>query len=228
MKQYVVPQTFNSKCSLSGLLRQVHPQSVGRATHYVVHPWDGSFERLVSALGAVDGSHDDEEGNPPYFWIDVFALNQRQQVEGYKREEDTWLHRDEMFSQLKQCMRSIDKICVIIDPVPNPIVVKRAWCLFECAQALHQGREVMLCPVPEPPDCDPFLNVVYDFEKTVSNYKIQFRETEATIPIDKEWLQKEVHSVSPLAEKWLNERVSKELLGWLGDRAAGRRLFCLQ
>jgi hypothetical protein len=51
VKQYIYPQTFNSKCSLSGLLRVLHPQSVGRATHYVIHPWDGNFERLVLALG---------------------------------------------------------------------------------------------------------------------------------------------------------------------------------
>lgn len=57
VERFVMPQTADYGCSLSGLMKRSFPHAVGRATHYVIHPWDCNFGRLVRSLISVDNAY---------------------------------------------------------------------------------------------------------------------------------------------------------------------------
>ncbi|KAH9254640.1 hypothetical protein BASA81_007397 [Batrachochytrium salamandrivorans] len=220
---YIIPQTYNSRCSLSGLLRVMHPQSVGRATHYILHAWDCSFDRLVRTIQVLDAGYDDYEGNPPYFWLDVFALNQRQQAEHHRLDEESkWIQRDKLFAGLKSTLRLVPHVRCVCDPVHRPKVLERRWCLFEMALAISLKQDVALCAVPEPPDFDPFM-VVMDpnFEQ---DYGVDFAQSQSTSSLDAEWLGAEALTLSPLGQAFVNDQVQSLFLLWIANRLAGRVL----
>lgn len=225
VEQYVIPQTSNSICSLSGLLRVLHPHQVGRATHYVIHAWDGSFERLVHALAAVDASLHEEGDTTPFYWIDIFALNQREQMSRHLlNDELRWIQRDNLFSELKSILRQIHQVCVISDPLDKPLVLERKWCLFECAQVLSMKRqEFMVCCVPEPPDVDPFATLL-DSPKFEQNFTVDFAAAKCTAKLDEEWLGAEALTLSPLGLAYINTEVNLQFLAWISNRLAARVL----
>jgi len=252
---FVLPQTADYQCSLAGLMKRSFPMAVGNATHYVVHPWDGSFGRLVRALmtvdsafqeegasdSSVDGTDEDEdedgdgdglgedsvtsskvsgkengEKRKAFFWIDVFAIDQHEHLEGYE-QEDAWLHRDELFRNVRRCIETIDFTCLFLDPCHKPVLLQRSWCLYECMQALSNGRELILASCPEPGEARRMKEAIEDFGSAIEAFRPDFAKSVASSEEDREWLVHAVSAAHPSGAAWLNEQVGRVMLHWLAQ-----------
>ncbi|CAK9029860.1 Nephrocystin-3, partial [Durusdinium trenchii] len=253
--EFVLPQTTDYGCSLAGLMKRSFPRLVGRASHYVVHAWDGSFERLVRTLEAVASDYrgpvdaeeglvgsdddDDDEGqegegvardllddddttgpcHTAMFWIDLCAIDQHLHMEGYTDEERLWLHRDELLQNVRKCIERIPSTIIMMDPPHAPNVIGRAWCLYECMQALYYSRQELLmlsCP-DDDQEAQGMLSAIDNFGEAVKAFTPDFEASKTSSEQDKEWLLTAVNAAHPSGSEWLNEQVGKVMLHWLAQ-----------
>ncbi len=80
----IVPKTLQRRCRYVRLLRgqnstdEAGRPDYGKALAFVSHSWDSEWAELVDAIKAHSDrwvrDHPTEE--PPYYWIDIFAINQ--------------------------------------------------------------------------------------------------------------------------------------------------------
>jgi tetratricopeptide (TPR) repeat protein len=218
VEEYICPQTLNANCSLSSLLFDIQPDYVGKATHYVIHPWNAKFGRLVKALNVIDSMEDD--GIRHYYWIDIFGISQNIHKHGYELNLDNqWLFRDEMFRNIRYLISNIGKCVAFLEPINDPLILNSSWCLFECMHAINVGATIKIGVSPDPPGVDNKLDeMIQNFDEYVNKFSVNYKESRTFIEIDREWLDMEVKREHPLGEVYLNDQVSAIFLEWLADR----------
>ncbi len=213
VENFVLPQTADYGCSLAGLMKRSFPETVGRATHYIIHPWDANFGRLVEALKQVDESYRMEHGKAS-FWIDIFAVDQHLHLDGYEQEGRVWLHRDQLLANVRNCIESIDHACVFIEPTYDPILLTRSWCLFETMHALYHERRLHLIT------CSGDRSAVSDFmvenvAEIIRAFTPNFNASKTWSKVDKDWLLTAVIASHPTGLQGLEESVGHVMLEWL-------------
>ncbi|KAJ3044776.1 Kinesin light chain 3 [Rhizophlyctis rosea] len=114
---FVKPLTKPSESALCDILPA---SAVGKATWFVSHSWQYTFLDLVNALKSY--FHDQGMSQSAVVWIDLFSLPQ------HNRDSVTsnWLT-----TTFFDTIASIVNVIMILHPWDNPIVLKRAWCIFE-------------------------------------------------------------------------------------------------
>mmetsp|Transcript_6973 Transcript_6973/g.11056 ORF Transcript_6973/g.11056 Transcript_6973/m.11056 type:complete len:599 (-) Transcript_6973:69-1865(-) len=218
VSKFVLPQTHDYECSLAGVMKHSFEDAVDFATHYVIHPWDANFGRLVRALMSVDSAYRSVNGPnfQAFFWIDVFAIDLHNHFAGYNDSERLWLHRDDLLQNVRSCIEIIPCTCLFMDPSPNPLVMGRSWCLYECMQALLYSRQLILsyCPEPGVRRMEP---AVKDFKNAMKLFTPNFMASKTSFLQDKEWLLNAVIAAHPSGVSWLNEHVGNVMLHWLAE-----------
>ena len=138
---------------------------VGRARHFFSYSWDSPWDELVTALVTHTQKVKAAGESTPYYWIDIFAVNQHLATPPWKctsglgaacpgcaaveADMHDW---DAPSSQpAKGFERVISKTkhtLMLMEPWRNPRPPQRVWCLFEGYQTLAQGGklEVILGP----------------------------------------------------------------------------------
>jgi len=253
VSKFVIPQTLDYQCSLSGLMKRSFPDKVSTATHYVIHPWDASFSRLVHMLVSVDrafsttsdeasSSSEDHSTNDlinrplptisecgasrAFFWIDFFAVDQVAHLEGYANEDQSWLHRDELLENVRLIIERTPYTCVFIEPHYQPILIQRSWCLFELMHALYHGREILLSHCPEELNIEATKGFIDDLDKTILNFTPDFETSQVSVAQDKEWLLRAVNAVHSSGTTWLNQQVGTMMKQWFAEEMMKLTLNC--
>ncbi len=138
---------------------------VGRARHFFSYSWDSPWDDLVTAIVTHTQKVKTAGESAPYYWIDIFAVNQHLATPPWKCTSgrgaacpgcaavDADMHDwDAPSSQpAKGFERVISKTkhtLVLMEPWRNPRPPQRVWCLFEGYQTLAKGGklEVLLGP----------------------------------------------------------------------------------
>ena len=163
-KLLVVAKTKDSMCRYVEL-SDVHGGTdaagvawVGVAQYFFSYSWDSPFESVVSALQTHSNRHVLAGKPPPYYWVDIFAVNQHLAMPPWRCESGLsdcpgcaavaadmhdWATADP--DNLKGFERVIDKTrhtLVLNEPWDSPRPPTRVWCLFEAYQTLARGGEL--------------------------------------------------------------------------------------
>ncbi len=143
-RDVIVPQTWAQKCRYVRLIRGQSRQTdeagrpyCGRALAYVCHSWDSSWTELVDAVCAHSDRwmHDYPTEEPPYYWIDIFAINQHD--DSSERKED--MPDLGSMSPERGFQRVILRVGLVLalqDWWYQPRIVHSVWCLYEMSVAL--------------------------------------------------------------------------------------------
>jgi hypothetical protein len=109
----------------------------GKAFAFVSHSWDSEWAELVDAICAHSDrwvrDHPAEE--PPYYWVDIFAINQHIGTVECTDDMPDWDHMapDRGFQRV---IESAGTVLALLDSWVDPRVVHRVWNLCEMATAL--------------------------------------------------------------------------------------------
>jgi len=115
---------------------------VGRASVFVSHAWGGpgraggSWLKLVEVVTEHSNEIEARGEPPPYYWIDIFAINQFWGTADATDDMPDWAHMsaDKGFQRVIDCTQST---LLFLDPWNKPECCERAWCLFEILHTLQ-------------------------------------------------------------------------------------------
>lgn len=150
----VVEVTRARKCSyvdLGGPM--ISASDVGEATFFVSHAWRCPFASLVTSLfghqlgsnamwALVDGHVDAErmlarleehlsQGiTENYYWVDIFCKNQHK------------IQSDDTADELQRTVACIQSVLLVLNPLNDPVLLSRVWCLFEMCEAMKSEVDI--------------------------------------------------------------------------------------
>jgi hypothetical protein len=220
---------------------------VGRAQFFFSYSWDSAWEEVVSALAdhsarwtAQEQRVAQEEGRearpPPYYWIDIFAVNQHTSLPPWKCEmglancpgcaavaadmhdwaTDDWRNPKGFARVISHTQHTL----VLNDHWSDPRPPTRVWCLFEGYQTLERGGtlEVVLGEMQR---LDLQLSLSTRFAEVEAVVEgIDSRMAEATVAADQEKIFGAIESL-PGGFDGLNAKMRTAQRRWLAAAAAG-------
>ena len=205
---------------------------VGRAQCFLSYSWDSPWEEVVSALVSHTERTVAAGYPPPYYWIDIFAVNQHLSMRpwtcpgvgliggcpGCKAvHEDMHDWSRDVGHPAKGFERVIQQTkhtLVLMEPWDSPRPPTRVWCLFECYQTLANGGklEVALGAQQHHHLTRSLGERFTELEALVSG--IDARLAEATMEDDRNNIFGLI-SGAPGGFNALNEAIRTSLLQWL-------------
>jgi hypothetical protein len=126
----------------------------GKVDHFVSHNWDSLWDAMVDAIC----DHSDEQEGDPYYWVDIFAVNQG---EHWKNKEHClkdpkdpsvacpactaavedmpdWKTMQTTSGGFKQVISASPHTLILMEPWFRPRPPTRVWCLYESYVSLKQ------------------------------------------------------------------------------------------
>eukprot|EP01039_Chlorochromonas_danica_P003394 gene3394-3719_t len=124
-EKFIQPMTAARKCSFTELLRSTQSTAVTNPTVYVIHAWTDRFLDVYRALEEHYRGKTDV-----VVWMDLFCQNHHE-----RREWDFhwWVHT------LQHGIRQIGHAVLVMTTWDKPVVLSRAWCLYEAYLALKSS-----------------------------------------------------------------------------------------
>ena len=108
---------------------------VGRPTHFLSQAWQYKFLNLVEALRCFVESQP-EGSQPVFFWFCCFATDEHAP------------HTVPLRTVFQDSIRRIGHTVMVISPWNDPVVLKRAWCLWELFCTVQVGVPFSVCLGP--------------------------------------------------------------------------------
>jgi Tfp pilus assembly protein PilF len=214
--------SFVETCLAAKLIEDKHGEPFfGHINAFVSYSRRGegaAFANLVSALEAVRG------GETMYFFIDVLVCAQHRR----KRPEscsDPTAHDVQLFRHvIEHCSR----LLLYATPVTGPLVLRRAWCLYEVMSALELGIAVEI--VVSRADHALLASATADFEAIVdacTRIESSCATTAelADLEMIKQWV---VDTLGPLGFAAIDAAVGNQLRAWLVTAAERVAAFCVR
>ena len=243
-KLLVVPETkerMDRYVELDGVRDGVDPETgfwfVGKARYFFSYSWDSPWEDVVSALVAHSKRIVATGKPPPYYWIDIFAVNQHVSLPPWKctsglgdkcpgcaavsADMHDWSQSSSQPTKgFERVIESTRHTLVLNEPWDDPRPPTRVWCLFEGYTTLaKQGElEVVLGPQQQ---LDLQLSLGDKFgelEARVSN--IDARLANATVEADRKQIFRAIEQLQGGFEG-LNDEMQGAQRRWLGASADG-------
>jgi hypothetical protein len=147
-------------CSYAALIGKAR-DGQGRAyvaapTHFFSYAWSYPWSVVFSAIGALE--QEAEEGAATggaagggqsqfYYFIDQFCLDQHVMTSGaamLSKEE----MQAEIVAKLRHSIEVPGRVLMLLHPYDKPVVLQRAWCLFEIFTAILADASVEMCFAP--------------------------------------------------------------------------------
>ena len=212
--------TFHTQCSLIDTIRQqpdgmflggkhVRYQDVVsvKANVFVSFTYGNNFIELVDALERYVEKHHPEEGSGEivYFWFDMFVNDQWHALD---RDFDWWA------TTFRTAVQNIGETVIFLSPWEDPIMLKRAWCLYEisCSKqlsvAISKEEEISFVRT---------LRSASDFI-VASLSRIDLRKATAFLDQDKQQIF-EVVGKSESGFEGFNKCIVALIRQWVGERA---------
>ncbi|KAK3285002.1 hypothetical protein CYMTET_7376 [Cymbomonas tetramitiformis] len=147
-QEVVLKLTRDRKCRFSEVASLAQEDTdgypyFGSAYAFVSHSWDSPWESLVDAvsLHSTQWLRDHPGETPPYYWIDIFAVNQYWGTAANQSDMYDFRTPNENVG-FPRVIRAAGRTLVLQEPWHNPRPDKRVWCLFEMNKTLEQGCEL--------------------------------------------------------------------------------------
>ena len=109
------------KCPFASLVTALYGHQMGSESAWELVDGHVSIDRMISTLDTCLLKPEVKEN---YYWIDIFCKNQH------------IVESDETADELKRTVSSVAEIVLILNPLRDPIMLSRVWCLFEMFEAL--------------------------------------------------------------------------------------------
>ncbi|EGD76484.1 tetratricopeptide TPR_2 repeat protein [Salpingoeca rosetta] len=213
-KQLVVPRTRQDNCAYVDLLRkQSSHEHVNKATVFVSHAWRYKIADVLNVLleFAEEQRASKEDGQPVFFWFDLFMNNQNANVTANLPQE--WWS-----TTFKESIANIGRVLLVLMPWRDPVPLTRAWCLWEIFCGIsNEGTEVTIrLPNSEEKALEEAIRG--DFEAVTDTLvRVQAERAEAFNPRDKDMIFEAIqHGVGFAA---LNQAVKDQLRAWCLEKA---------
>ena len=121
----------------------------------------GKWKTLVNALVEFTKEYlkDKPDGTaPPFFWIDIFAVNQHWGTTEQKEDQPNWSGRsvNKGFERVIKSLPPMGEMIVLLDPkfhsgdnnpYSGPEQIGRAWCVFEWLKCVEIGKRLRFIQV---------------------------------------------------------------------------------
>ena len=211
---------------------------VGVAQYFFSYSWDSPWAAVESALVAHSAQQVASGKAPPYYWIDIFAVNQHLAMppwecsrgvpascpgcQDVKADMHDW-EGGEQGADSKGFERVIDRTrhtLVLMEPWDNPRPPTRVWCLFEAYTTLAKGGvlEVVL-GASQQRDLQMRLADRFDeLDRIISG--IDARLADATVLLDRTHIFGAIERLEGGFDG-LNERIRHSQQQWLAEASAG-------
>ena len=240
----VVAETSASMCryvELPAVRDGVDPDSqmrwVGRAQHFFSYSWDSPWDDVVGAL--VDHTARVVAGGepPPYYWVDIFAVNQHLAIPPWRctsgvgpgcpgcaavaADMHDWATADPNRPKgFERVIGATRHTLVLMEPWDSPRPPTRVWCLFEQYTTLAKnGRLEVVLGRQQQRDLQRSLDLRFEaVAAAVRN--IDARLADATVAADKEAIFSAIEGL-PGGFEGLNRAAQQAQQQWLAAAAAG-------
>ncbi|EGD81252.1 mbre TPR repeat protein [Salpingoeca rosetta] len=214
-KQLVVPRTRQDNCAYVEQLRKQSPEHVNKATVFVSHAWRYKIADVLNVLlEFAEEQARKDDGQPVFFWFDLFMNNQNANVTANLPQE--WWS-----TTFKQSIANIGHVLLVLMPWRDPVPLTRAWCLWEIFCGIsNEGTEVTI-QLPNSEE-QALENAIRDDYEAVTDtlVRVQAQRADAFNPHDK-------HMIFTAIESWaggfsaVNQAVKDQLRAWCLQKAVG-------
>ncbi|EGD78128.1 TPR repeat-containing protein, variant [Salpingoeca rosetta] len=212
-KQLVVPRTRQDNCAYVEQLRKQSPEHVNKATVFVSHAWRYKIADVLNVLlEFAQQQARKDDGQPVFFWFDLFMNNQNANVTANLPQE--WWS-----TTFKQSIANIGHVLLVLMPWRDPVPLTRAWCLWEIFCGIsNEGTEVTI-QLPNSEE-QALENAIRSSYKAVTDtlVRVQAQRADAFNPHDK-------HMIFTAIESWaggfsaVNQAVKDQLRAWCLQKA---------
>jgi hypothetical protein len=123
---------------------------VGKATHFVSYCWKYPVSVVLLALKSFEQKQLQAGAEPSYFFIDQFCLDQHTMSEtAHDQDDDKY---KQIVATLQKSIEVPGNVLMLLHPWDKPIVLSRAWCLFEIFTAIVTKANVQMLFRPDQED----------------------------------------------------------------------------
>ena len=201
---------------LADKLRKMGHTGVGTANVFFSHAWKFKFVDVVSAMATfVERERSAGNDKAIFFWMDCVVVDEHASQSFPPKWWET---------AFAQAVASIGHTCLMMTPWDAPIVITRAWCLWEIYCTMEAERDgCRLTLALSPAEEDAFLAalVTDGVEAVLKPFAaIDCRLAEATNPDDLAKIQEAISS-GPGHDR-LNAGILKRLRQWVTEVVAAR------
>ena len=145
-----------------------------------------------------------------FYYFDMITMNQK--------FDPTFKEGKKFIATTRDIIRRCDTIVMVACPWDHPVVLSRAWCIFELARAVTEQTKLEL--VPPPPEKLKFETTVLKDTKTIERvmnnvfFKIDTKQAKTTYASDKKTITKFIME-DPGGYDRVDEIVRPALREWL-------------
>jgi len=173
----------------------------------VSYSWSYTFGVVYAALEAFE-EHRTEAGEPQsFFFIDQLCLDQHEMSSTAHDQADGKYKK--IVQQLQTSIRVPGNVLMLLHPWSQPVVLGRAWCLFEIFTAICEGCQVQMCFAPA--DAEGFFDALRagEFDARAVCNALDARQARATVEGDKTMITQRIE------EQMTLESYNQKLRGFL-------------
>ena len=194
----IKPETSHHTCAYVDLYSKRRDRSgqpfVGAATIFLSHTWLYKFNEAVDVM---EQCNSEQPGC--YFWFDVFVLSQHTSL----------VSQSFVNSTVRDTIKQIGQVVVVMSPWQAPVPITRAWCLWELACALSNDVPVVMrLPTDQRHTLKDALST--DQARLIQAMSsVDAESAECTVPAEKQWIFTAIANSSGFHN--LNNRVRRQL-----------------
>eukprot|EP01040_Poterioochromonas_malhamensis_P009778 gene9778-10621_t len=202
--------TMNEQISYADLIKRSNPSRVKKANLFISHVWEYRFSYVIDTLRdhfSRQNNSNEDSLDHIYIWFDVLCNNQH-----FTQN----LHFNWWSETFKSAIEEFHHTIVIFDHWENPILLHRAWCLYEiyCTAITNSTFEIAM----RNEEKIQFLEKmkINNCKELLDHYlsTIDVTKSRSTIPEDKKRIFAVIESSIGDVEK-INAIVLKKIRGWL-------------
>ena len=196
---------------------------IGEATYFVSHAWGGQWLDLVRMIIRHSNAIVRAGGDPPMYWVDIFAVNQWKNTPAQIEDMPPAFGTD--LGGFYRVLKHTKKLIFAIGSLETPLPLRRSWCLYELwvCQNVNADLRVMFTKEWE---SQMYSNASEFIELAKKVDSIDLEQAEAGRPEDQIQILKHVVATSGGAVA-LNQ-ATKEVLFTSIVKAFDRELYILE
>jgi len=189
--------------------KKIQKSALGKCNVFVSHAWMHQFPDLIA--GIRDWEEQQQQKKCYYYFLDYLAVDQHNPYDD--------------LGSMGSLVRYCEVFLLVLSPWPTPILVSRAWCIFEIGTAIANDKEVNVAITPE--DRQKFHNAMMSGSDNVYNVFSTLDSASATcsVPSDlmmiQQWITDEMegftkldNTVGDALRAWLETMVHKTNKSW--------------
>ena len=196
---------------------------IGEASYFVSHAWGGQWLDLVQMIIRHSNAIVRAGGDPPIYWLDIFAVNQWKNTAAQIEDMPPAFGPD--LGGFYQVLNHTKKLIFAIGSLEMPLPLGRSWCLYELWVCQNVNADLLVMFTKES-ESQMFGNASEIVELSKKVDLIDLEQAEAGRPEDK--IQILEHVVASSGGVVALNQATKEVLFTSIVQAFDRELYILE